>query len=40
MESGEDPVAAAVRELREETGYEGANARLIGERPSQPRDAE
>jgi ADP-ribose pyrophosphatase len=26
-----DPVAAAVRELREETGYEGHNARLIGQ---------
>jgi ADP-ribose pyrophosphatase len=25
------PVAAGVRELREETGYEGTNARLIGE---------
>jgi ADP-ribose pyrophosphatase len=25
-----DPVATAVRELREETGYVGANARLIG----------
>jgi ADP-ribose pyrophosphatase len=25
------PVAAAVRELREETGYEGANARIIGQ---------
>src|SRR4051812_14997741 len=26
-----DPVATAVRELREETGYEGVNARLIGQ---------
>ena len=26
-----DPVATAVRELREETGYEGVNPRLIGE---------
>ncbi|HKQ37053.1 MAG TPA: NUDIX hydrolase [Verrucomicrobiae bacterium] len=26
-----DPVATAVRELREETGYEGRNARLLGE---------
>ena len=26
-----DPVAAAVRELREETGYEGENARIIGQ---------
>ncbi len=25
-----DPVAAGVRELREETGYEGENARIIG----------
>lgn len=25
------PVAAGVRELREETGYEGANARILGE---------
>lgn len=26
-----DPVATAVRELREETGYEGCDARLLGE---------
>jgi ADP-ribose pyrophosphatase len=26
-----DPVATGVRELREETGYEGQNARLLGE---------
>ena len=31
MDPGEsDPVATAVRELREETGYEGENARLLG----------
>ncbi|MEX2045285.1 MAG: NUDIX hydrolase [Opitutus sp.] len=30
IESGEDPVAAGVRELREETGYTGGAARLIG----------
>jgi 8-oxo-dGTP pyrophosphatase MutT (NUDIX family) len=31
MDPGEaSPVATAVRELREETGYEGADARLIG----------
>jgi ADP-ribose pyrophosphatase len=32
MDEGEtDPVATGVRELREETGYEGKNARLIGQ---------
>src|ERR1700733_4225730 len=31
MDPGEtDPVATAVRELREETGYEGERARLLG----------
>jgi len=31
MDPGEtDPVATAVRELREETGYEGEHARLLG----------
>ncbi len=30
IETGEDPVVAGVRELREETGYTGTNARLIG----------
>lgn len=29
IESGEDPVAAGVRELREETGYAGTTARLL-----------
>ena len=29
IEKGEDPVAAGVRELLEETGYEGKNARLL-----------
>lgn len=31
-----DPVATAVRELREETGYEGENARLLGQIHSNP----
>lgn len=30
MEAGEDPVAAGLRELREETGFVGKNARLLG----------
>src|SRR5450755_811903 len=37
MDVGEtDPVATAVRELREETGYEGENARLLGRVHSNP----
>jgi 8-oxo-dGTP pyrophosphatase MutT (NUDIX family) len=37
MEPGEaDPVATAVRELREETGYEGESARLLGHIWSNP----
>ena len=31
-----DPVATAVRELREETGYAGENARLLGRVHSNP----
>jgi len=30
IETGEDPVAAGVRELAEETGYAGGTARLLG----------
>ena len=30
IDAGEDPVEAAVRELREETGYVGQRARLMG----------
>ncbi|WP_414661262.1 NUDIX hydrolase [Horticoccus sp. 23ND18S-11] len=30
MEAGEDPVTAGLRELREETGFHGASARLLG----------
>jgi 8-oxo-dGTP pyrophosphatase MutT (NUDIX family) len=29
IEAGEDPVAAGIRELREETGFEGTGARVI-----------
>ena len=37
MDAGEtDPVATAVRELREETGYEGENARVLGKIWSNP----
>jgi len=30
MEAGEDPLAAGLRELREETGFTGAPAKLLG----------
>jgi ADP-ribose pyrophosphatase len=30
MDVGEDPVAAGLRELREETGFSGARAKLLG----------
>jgi 8-oxo-dGTP pyrophosphatase MutT (NUDIX family) len=33
MEAGEEPVAAGLRELREETGFTGARARLLGSTP-------
>jgi len=37
MDPGEsDPVATAVRELREETGYEGEHARILGKIWSNP----
>jgi ADP-ribose diphosphatase len=37
MDTGEtDPAATAVRELREETGYEGDHARLLGRIHSNP----
>jgi 8-oxo-dGTP pyrophosphatase MutT (NUDIX family) len=37
MDTGEtDPVATAVRELREETGYAGEHARLLGKIHSNP----
>ncbi len=30
MEAGEDPIAAGLRELREETGFAGGSARMLG----------
>ncbi len=36
VDAGEDPVAAGLRELLEETGYAGENARLIGSACSNP----
>ena len=36
MDIGEDPLAAGLRELREETGFVGQNARIIGRVHSNP----
>lgn len=36
VDRGEDPLAAAVRELQEETGYQGKRTRLIGRVTSNP----
>jgi len=36
MDLGEDPLAAGLRELREETGFVGQNARIIGRVHSNP----
>jgi ADP-ribose pyrophosphatase len=36
IEPGEDPVAAGLREFREETGFAGANGRLMGVLDPQP----
>lgn len=36
MDHGEEPVVAGLRELREETGYVGKNARIIGRVHSNP----
>jgi len=36
MDPGEEPIAAGLRELREETGYVGKNARIIGRVHSNP----
>ena len=36
MDPGEEPIAAGLRELREETGYIGKNARILGRVHSNP----